>query len=72
MKIANLAKVRKTAKNGGELRFFVSIEYERSYKNEGGKKDEKNIFYSKMFGTLRKVCYNSFRGAKLVGVELEC
>lgn len=38
MKIANLAKVRKTAKNGGELRFFVSIEYERSYKNEGGKK----------------------------------
>ena len=38
MKIANLAKVRKTAKNGGELRLLISIEYERSYKNEGGKK----------------------------------
>ena len=72
MKIAGLAKVRKTAKNGGELRFFVIIGYKRSYKNEKRKKDEKNIFYSKIFGTLRKVCYNSFCGARLVGVELEC
>ena len=47
MKIAGFAKVRKTAKNGGELRFFVIIGYKRSYKNEKRKKDEKKIFIQK-------------------------